>query len=85
MHLKHLNSIIHPHYKNVHLYKKNVALIKTFFSDSTNILCPSIIDNYIKRPNYLSNISFIEFVANYDIVNLREKKENISYNFLHAL
>jgi hypothetical protein len=43
--------------------------------DFTNIICLSIIDKYIKRPNYLSNISFIEYVANYDIVNLREKKK----------
>jgi len=43
--------------------------------DSTYIMCSLIIDKYIKRPNYLSNISLIEFVANYDIVNLRKKKE----------
>ncbi len=36
-----------------------------------------IIDKYIKRPNYLSNISLIDFVANYDIVNLRKKKKKI--------
>jgi hypothetical protein len=53
--------------------------------DSTNIMCPSIIDKYIKRPNYLSNISLIEFVANYDIVNLKKKKEKILYNSLCAL
>jgi hypothetical protein len=49
---------------------KNVASLKTFPLDSTNIMCPSIIEKYIKRPNYLCNISLIEFVANYDIVNL---------------
>jgi hypothetical protein len=38
-------------------------------------MCLSIIDKYIKRPNYLSNISFIEFVANYDTINLRNKKK----------
>jgi hypothetical protein len=43
--------------------------------DSTNIMCSSIIDKYIKRLNYLFNISLIEFVANYDIVNLRKKRE----------
>jgi hypothetical protein len=45
--------------------------------DSTNIMCPSIIDKYTKRPNYLFNICFIEFVASYDIVNLRKKGENL--------
>jgi hypothetical protein len=54
---------------------KNVASLKTFPLDSTNIMCPSIIDKYIKRPNYyLSNISLIEFVANYDIVYLKGKR-----------
>jgi hypothetical protein len=43
--------------------------------DSTNIMCPSIIDKYIKRPNYLFNMVFIEFVVNYDIVNLRKKRK----------
>jgi hypothetical protein len=38
-------------------------------------MCPSIIEKYIKKHKYLSNISFIEFVANYDIVNFREKKK----------
>jgi hypothetical protein len=54
---------------------KNVTSLKTFPLDSTNIMCSSIIDKYIKKPNYLSNISLIEFVANYDIVNLREKRK----------
>jgi hypothetical protein len=58
------------------------ASLKTLPLDSTNIMCPSIIDKYIKRPNYLFNIVLIEFVANYDIVNLRKKKEKISYNSL---
>jgi hypothetical protein len=56
---------------------KNVASLKTLPLDSINIMCPSIIDKYIKRLNYLSNISFIEFVANYDIVNLRKKRKKI--------
>ncbi len=43
--------------------------------DSTNIMCQPIIDKYIKNPNYLFNISFIEFVANYDIVNIRKKRK----------
>jgi hypothetical protein len=38
-------------------------------------MCPSIIDKYIQRFNYLSNISLIEFVAYYDIVNLRKKRK----------
>jgi hypothetical protein len=38
-------------------------------------MCPLIIDKYIKRPNYLSNIFLIEFVANYNIVNFREKRK----------
>jgi hypothetical protein len=59
---------------------KNVASLKTFPLDSTNIMCPSIIDKYTKRPNYLSNISLIEFFANYDIVNLRGKRGKNSYN-----
>jgi hypothetical protein len=54
---------------------KNVSSSKTLPLDSTNIMCPSIIDKYIKRPNYSSNISLIEFVANYDIVNLRKKRK----------
>jgi hypothetical protein len=32
-----------------------------------------IINKYIKRPNYLFNIPFIEFAPNYDILNLRKK------------
>jgi hypothetical protein len=43
--------------------------------DSTDIICFSIINKYIKRPNYLSNIYLIEFFSNYDIVNLREKRK----------
>ncbi len=54
---------------------KNVASLKTLPLDSTNIMCPSIIDKYIKRPNYLFNMVFIEFFVNYDIVNLRKKRK----------
>ncbi len=57
---------------------KNVESLKTFPSDSTYIMCLLVIDKYIKRHKYLFNISFIEFVANYDIVNLRKKKKKIS-------
>ncbi len=54
---------------------KNVESLKTFPSDSTYIMCLLVIDKYIKRHKYLFNISLIEFVANYDIVNLRKKKK----------
>jgi hypothetical protein len=54
---------------------KKVASLKTLPLDSTNIMCMLFIDKYIKRPNYLSNISFIEFVANYNIVNFSKKRK----------
>jgi hypothetical protein len=54
---------------------KNVASLKTLPLDSTYIMCMSIIDKYIKRPNYLSNNFLITFVANYNIVNLRKKRK----------
>jgi len=57
------------------LVLKDVASLKIFPLDFIDIMCPSIIDKYIKRPNYLSNISLIEPVTNYDIVNLRKKKK----------
>ncbi len=63
---------------------KNVASLKTFPLDFTYIMCLSIIDKYIKRPNHLSDISLIEFVANYDIVNFNKKGKN-SYNLLCRL
>ncbi len=59
---------------------KNIASLKTFPLDFTNIICLSTIDKYNKRPTYLSCISFIEFVTNYAIVNLREKR-----NFFHII
>ncbi len=72
MHLEHLNSLIYSHYKNYICIKK-CYIIKTFFLDSTYIMCLLIINKYLKRPNYLFNIAFIEFVTNSDIVNLRKK------------
>jgi hypothetical protein len=52
--------------------------------DFKNIMCLSIIDKYIKRPDYLFNISLIEFVANYDIVNLWEKtKKSYIVCYMH--
>jgi len=63
---------------------KNVASLKTFPLDSTNIMCFSIIDKYIKKPNYLSNISLIEFFANYDIVNLfLKRKKSYIIHYVH--
>ncbi len=38
-------------------------------------MCLSIIDKYIRRLNYLSNIFVIEFVVNYNSVNLRKKRK----------
>ncbi len=52
--------------------------------DSTYIICLLIIDKYIKRPNYLSNIFLIELVANYDIINLRGKnKKSHIIHYVH--
>ncbi len=51
---------------------KNVTSLKTLPLDFIDIMCSSIIDKYIKKPNYLSNISLIEFVAKFDIANLRK-------------
>jgi hypothetical protein len=63
---------------------KNVTSLKTLPLDFVDIMCPSIVDKYIKRPNYLSNISLIEFVANYDIPNLREKrKKSHVFHYVH--
>ncbi len=59
---------------------QNVASLKTFPLDFTNIMCLSTIDKYIKIPTYLSNISLIEFVTNYASVNLRAKR-----NFFHII
>jgi len=53
---------------------KDVKSLKTLPSNSTNIMCSSIIDKYIKRPNSLSNVSFIEFVKNYDMVIVNKKR-----------
>ncbi len=80
MQLEHLNSLIHLRYKNVAVVVKNVASLKTFPLDFTNIMCLSTIYKYIKRPTYLSSISFIEFVTNYAIVNFRGKRIFFTYN-----
>jgi hypothetical protein len=53
---------------------KDMKSLKTLPSNSTNIMCSSIIDKYIKRPNYLSNVSFIEFVTNHDMANVNKKR-----------
>jgi hypothetical protein len=60
---------------------ENVASLKILPLDSTYFMCLSIIDKYIKRPNYLSNISFIEFFANRNIVILRKKRKK--YHIIH--
>jgi hypothetical protein len=56
---------------------KNVASLKTLPLDFTYIMCLSIIDKHIKRPNYLSNNFLIAFVVNYNIVNLRKTGKNL--------
>jgi hypothetical protein len=58
--------------------------LKQFPLDSIDIMHPSIIDKYIKRPNYLFKDFIIEFVANYDILDLKKREKN-SYNSLCAL
>jgi hypothetical protein len=75
MHLEHLNLFNTSPLQECAFVLKNIASLKTLSLDSTDIMCSSIIDKYIKRLNYLSNISLIEFVANYDIVNLEEKRK----------
>jgi hypothetical protein len=62
---------------------KNVELLKTLPLDSTNIMCPSIIDKYVKRNNFLFNISLIEFVVDRDTMD-DTKRTKKSYNtFVH--
>jgi hypothetical protein len=53
---------------------KDVKSLKQLPSNSTNIMCLSIIDKYIERFNYLSNVSLIEFVANHDMININKKR-----------
>jgi hypothetical protein len=48
---------------------KNVELLKTLPLDSTNIMCPFIIDKYVKRNNFLFNISLNEFVVDCDTMD----------------
>ncbi len=60
---------------------KDVKSLKTLPSNSTNIMCSSIIDKYIKRPSYLFNVSFIEFVTNHDMVNVNKKRHK--YHIIH--
>jgi hypothetical protein len=57
---------------------KDVKSLKNLPSNFTNIMCPSIIDKYIKRPNSLFNVSLIEFVVDHDVVNVN-KKRHISH------
>jgi hypothetical protein len=56
---------------------KDVKSLKALPSNPPNIMCPSIIDKYIKRHNSLSNVSLIEFVVKHDMVNVNKKRHNI--------
>jgi hypothetical protein len=59
---------------------KNVELLKTLPLDFTNIMCLSTIDKYVKRNNFLFNISLIEFVVDCDTMDDTKKtKKNIYY------
>ncbi len=63
---------------------KDVKSLKALPSNSTNIMCPSIIDKYIKWPNFLSNVSFIEFITNHDMVNVnKERHESYIIYYVH--
>jgi hypothetical protein len=53
---------------------KDVKSLKKLPSNSIDIMCLSIIDKYIKKLNYLFNVSFIEFVADHDMINVNKKK-----------
>jgi hypothetical protein len=53
---------------------KVVKSLKALPSNSTNIMCPSIIDKYIKRLNFSFNVSFIEFVIDHDMVNVNKER-----------
>jgi hypothetical protein len=53
---------------------KDVKSLKALPSNSTNIMCMSINDKYIKRPNCLSNVFLIEIVVDHDIINVNKKK-----------
>jgi hypothetical protein len=70
---------------------KDVKSLKALPSNSTNIMCPSIIDKYIKRHNSLSNVSLIEFVVKHDMVNVNKKRHKyhiirwVHYNEHHDL
>jgi hypothetical protein len=49
---------------------KDITSLKNLPSNSIDIMCASIVDKYIKRPNSLFNVSLIEFVENYDVINV---------------
>jgi hypothetical protein len=53
---------------------KDVKSLKALSSNFTNIMCSSIIDEYIKRPNFLFNVYFIEFVIYQDMVNVNKER-----------
>jgi hypothetical protein len=58
-----------------------VKSLKKLPSNFTNIMCLSIINKYINRLNYLSNVSFIEFVADHDMINVNKKRHK--YHTIH--
>jgi hypothetical protein len=47
--------------------------LKTLPSNSIDIMRPSIINKYIKMI-FFSNVFFIEFIANHDMVNVNKKR-----------
>lgn len=63
----------------------NVKSLKSLPLESTNFMCSSIFNKYIKRLNSLSNISPIQFVANYGIIANVNKNETNVYNLLCSL
>ncbi len=74
---------------NISAFKRSTIVLKNITSLKHLFwiihMCPLIINKYIKRPNYLFNIPFIEFEENYDIVNLWKKWKTSHINSLCAL
>ncbi len=62
---------------------KDVKSLKALPSNSTNIMCPSVIDKYIKMHNSLSNVSLIELVVEHDMVNFNKKRHK--YHIIHCV
>jgi hypothetical protein len=53
---------------------KDVKSLKALPSNSTYIMCLSIIDKYTKMFNYLSNVSLIDFFVDHDMINVKKKR-----------